>query len=129
MGRAVLWLHLDESQLHDLDAFPGCHRPSQDCDLDHIEAYIPRDEGGPPGQTCAGGLAPLCRRHHRAKTHTPWTYHRLPDGGSRWTTPLRPHPRRTLHDEDPDRRPLAPLRGPFVRPCGAPEPLAGSLSP
>ena len=31
--------------------FPGCTRDSRACDLDHITAYIPLDEGGPPGQT------------------------------------------------------------------------------
>ncbi len=68
--------------------FPGCHRRSRACDLDHIDTYIPLDEGGPPGQTQPGNLAPLCRRHHRAKTHTAWTYARLPDGRYRWTAPL-----------------------------------------
>jgi hypothetical protein len=67
--------------------FPGCVRASSRCDLDHIEAYLPIDEGGPPGQTHAGNLAPLCRRHHRVKTHGRWSYHRLPDGGYRWTSP------------------------------------------
>ena len=54
--------------------FPGCRRDSRGCDLDHITPYIPTDEGGPPGQTRAGNLAPLCRTHHRVKTHTAWDY-------------------------------------------------------
>ena len=58
------------------------------CDLDHIDPYVPLDEGGPPGQTHPGNLAPLCRRHHRAKTHTAWGYARLPDGSYHWTSPL-----------------------------------------
>ena len=41
--------------------FPGCTRPSSRCDLDHIEAYLPLEEGGPPGQTHPDNLAPLCR--------------------------------------------------------------------
>ncbi|HSK32441.1 MAG TPA: DUF222 domain-containing protein [Propionicimonas sp.] len=49
--------------------FPGCRRDSRACDLDHITAYQPMDEGGPPGQTRAFNLAPLCRTHHRVKTH------------------------------------------------------------
>ena len=67
--------------------FPGCRRPSRACDLDHIEPYIPPDDGGPPGQTSPEHLAPLCRHHHRVKTHGRWTYRRLPDGSYRWTTP------------------------------------------
>lgn len=68
--------------------FPGCRRPSRACDLDHIDAYIPIDLGGPPRQTNPADLAPLCRRHHRAKTHSRWHYRRLPDGSYRWTSPL-----------------------------------------
>ena len=67
--------------------FPGCLRPSRACDLDHIIEYIPIDDGGPPGQTRPENLAPLCRRHHRAKTHTTWRYTRLPDASYRWTSP------------------------------------------
>ncbi|MBF4769183.1 HNH endonuclease [Nocardioides agariphilus] len=79
--------------------FPGCTRASRDCDLDHIEAYLPIAEGGPPGQTHPDNLAPLCRRHHRVKTHARWSYHRLPDDGYQWTTPTgrvidTPPPRR-----------------------------------
>jgi hypothetical protein len=83
--------------------FPGCTRASSGCDLDHIEAYLPIAEGGPPGQTHPETLAPLCRHHHRVKTHGRWTYRRLPDGGYRWTSPSghtidtpppRRHPRR-----------------------------------
>ena len=81
--------------------FPGCHRPSQGCDLDHIAEYIPIDEGGPPGQTFPEGLAPLCRRHHRAKTHTTWTYYRRGDGGYRWTSPSG----RTYDVDPPPRQP------------------------
>ncbi len=77
--------------------FPGCRRRSRLCDLDHIDAYTPIDRGGPPGQTSPANLAPLCRRHHRAKTHSHWHYRRLPDGSYRWTSPLGrtyPSPRR-----------------------------------
>ena len=49
--------------------------------------YVPPDEGGPPGQTNPQNLAPLCRRHHRAKTFTGWTYHRARDGTHEWTSP------------------------------------------
>jgi hypothetical protein len=67
--------------------FPGCTRPSRDCDLDHIEPYVSPDDGGPPGQTRPDNLAPLCRHHHRVKTHGTWRYRRMPDGGHRWTSP------------------------------------------
>jgi hypothetical protein len=65
--------------------FPGCRRPARACDLDHIQPYRPPGEGGPPGQTRLENLAPLCRRHHRPKTHRQWTYHRDPDGTYHWT--------------------------------------------
>jgi hypothetical protein len=68
--------------------FPGCHRRSRGCDLDHIEPYVALDDGGTPGQTHPGNLAPLCRSHHRVKTHGSWAYTRLPDGSYRWTSPL-----------------------------------------
>jgi hypothetical protein len=66
---------------------PYCDKPSRDCDLDHIEAYVEMDDGGPPGQTRPDNLAPLCRRHHRAKTHHGWTYQRNADGSYTWTSP------------------------------------------
>jgi len=68
-------------------AYPGCARDSRGCDLDHIEPYVEPDDGGPPGQTSSDNLAPLCRRHHRAKTHGRFDYRRQPDGSYRWTLP------------------------------------------
>ena len=67
--------------------FPSCTRDSRHADLDHIDPYVPLDDGGPPGQTRLGNLAPLCRTHHRLKTHTGWTYIRLADNHYLWTTP------------------------------------------
>jgi hypothetical protein len=93
--------------------FPGCRRSSRACDLDHIEAYIPIELGGPPGQTRPGNLAPLCRRHHRAKTHGAWTYRSLADGAYRWTSPtgrsftVLPPPSRHVPDAE---RPETGLR-------------------
>ncbi|HQR26760.1 MAG TPA: hypothetical protein PLP61_06940 [Nocardioides sp.] len=49
-------------------------------DLDHAVA-------AGAGVTCPCGLAPLCRRHHRVKTHTAWTYHALEPGSCLWTSP------------------------------------------
>jgi len=76
--------------------FPHCTRPARGCDLDHVDEYVRADEGGPPGQTSTTNLAPLCRRHHRVKTHSSmtgagserrWRYRRLPDGSFVWTSP------------------------------------------
>lgn len=66
--------------------FPGCSRDARRCDLDHIVAY---DDTGPPGQTRPSNLAPLCRRHHRAKTLRLWRYQRQPDGSYLWDSPLQ----------------------------------------
>jgi hypothetical protein len=67
--------------------FPYCHRPARGCDLDHIDPYVPLDEGGPPGQTTTDNLACLCRLHHRMKTHTDWTYDMLLPGVFVWHSP------------------------------------------
>lgn len=61
--------------------FPHCTRPAQRCDCDHVVAHA---DGGP---TCSCNTAPLCRRHHRAKTHSMWDYTVLDRGTYRWTTP------------------------------------------
>ncbi|KQS65865.1 HNH endonuclease signature motif containing protein [Modestobacter sp. Leaf380] len=74
--------------------FPGCHRPADHVDLDHV---VPRDhrDPGAGGPTCVTNLACLCRRHHRLKTHAPgWafavdadgTLHVTPPGGRTRTT-------------------------------------------
>lgn len=61
--------------------FPHCTRPAERCDLDHA---VPHGKGGP---TCPCNLVPLCRRHHRAKTHSRWRYEILAPGRYRWTSP------------------------------------------
>ena len=71
--------------------FPWCTRPARrcrpddphehSCDGDHV---VPRARGGP---TCSCNIAPLCRRHHRLKTHSPWTYLVLDPGTYLWTSP------------------------------------------
>ncbi len=68
-------------------AYPRCGRSSDVCDVDHITEYVPLDAGRPPGQTRPANLAPLCRRHHRAKTFAPFGYRRLDDGSYEWTLP------------------------------------------
>ncbi len=67
--------------------FPWCSRDARACDLDHITPYVPVDEGGPPGQTRPSALAPLCRRHRRAKTAGRWRYRRERDGTCTWRGP------------------------------------------
>ena len=41
---------------------PTCSRPAMECDLDHEEPH-------PRGPTSGDNLRPLCRKHHRMKTH------------------------------------------------------------
>ena len=60
--------------------FPWCTRSARRCDTDHT---IPASRGGP---TCPCNLAPLCRRHHRIKTHGGWTYTTLEPGHYLWTS-------------------------------------------
>ena len=79
-------------QRHPRCVFPHCtrrarrRRPDEThADLDHITTH---DPDGPPGQTTTSNLATLCRRHHRAKTHTAWTYRPTPTGFI-WTSPHR----------------------------------------
>jgi hypothetical protein len=61
--------------------FPHCTKPARRCDTDH---RIPYNKGG---STCSCNTAPLCRRHHRAKTHGRWEYVSLDRGTYLWTTP------------------------------------------
>jgi hypothetical protein len=59
---------------------PHCQTDARSCDLDHIVPW-------PIGPTAPWNLAPLCRRHHRAKTRRRWQYRREPDGSYLWTGP------------------------------------------
>ena len=61
--------------------FPWCTRSARACDSDHIQ---PHDRGGP---TCSDNIAPLCRKHHRLKTHGGWTYTPIEAGTYLWTSP------------------------------------------
>jgi hypothetical protein len=60
---------------------PGCRRPAAACDLDHTRAY---DDDG---WTCECNLAPLCRRHHRAKQAHGWRLTQPQPGVLIWTAP------------------------------------------
>src|SRR5699024_4323352 len=76
-GRLREQVRIRESQC----VFPSCTRKARSADVDHI---VPYEEGGP---TCGCNLAPLCRRHHRAKTHANWTYVMVTPGTYLWTSP------------------------------------------
>jgi hypothetical protein len=60
---------------------PGCSRAASRCDLDHTLAY---DKGG---RTCECNLAPLCRRHHRAKQAPGWHLEQPQPGHMTWHLP------------------------------------------
>ncbi len=62
-------------------SFPGCRRPAARCDQDHT---VPHDQGG---RTCECNLAPLCRRHHRAKQAQGWRLDQPEPGVMVWTLP------------------------------------------
>src|SRR6187200_3550403 len=86
-------LHVDQYQIPDRLAdqaaepdltcvYPWCTRPAEKCDTDHV---IPYSEGG---QTASDNLAPLCRRHHRLKTHhSGWGHTVLEPGCYLWSSP------------------------------------------
>jgi hypothetical protein len=75
--------------------FPWCVNLSRSKDIDHIDAYQHPDDGGPARQTATDRLAPLCRRHHRLKTHAGWSYSMPEPGLYLWRSP---HGRRYLVD-------------------------------
>jgi hypothetical protein len=67
--------------------FPWCGRNARHCDLDHVIPYDHEhpEDGGP---TATDNLAPLCRLHHRLKTHGRWRYDMTEPGVFAWTSPL-----------------------------------------
>ena len=81
--------------------FPWCTRPARSCDIDHV---VPHNKGGP---TCSCNTAPLCRGHHRVKTHGGWTYDVLDRGTYLWHSPNKHLYRRdhTGSTAEPERRP------------------------
>ena len=62
-------------------SFPGCRCPAARCDQDHTVSYA----GG--GPTCECNLAPLCRRHHRAKQVRGWRLEQPAPGTLVWRLP------------------------------------------
>ncbi|WP_392507359.1 HNH endonuclease signature motif containing protein [Naumannella halotolerans] len=88
---------------HPTCVFPFCDVPTERADLDHI---VPFDAGG---ATTTDNLAPLCRRHHRLKTHHGWRYRRLGQRLFGWSSPevesyLRDGPRTLPFPTGPARR-------------------------
>ena len=89
--------------------FPGCGKPAQRCDIDHVTPW-------PAGAPHPGNLRPLCREHHLLKTlKTGWTPKAHPDGTTTWsapnghtytTTPLAPvlFPHNTIDTPIPRKR-------------------------
>ncbi|MFJ9313948.1 DUF222 domain-containing protein [Pimelobacter simplex] len=74
--------HRQQVELRDHTCrFPYCTRAAMRCDLDHA---TPHGRGGP---TCPCNLVPLCRRHHRAKTHSTWRYQVTTIGTYVWRSP------------------------------------------
>ena len=99
--------------------FPYCTRRAERCDHDHLHPY---QHGGP---TCSCNIAPLCRRHHRAKTHGRWSYVRFCATGYQWTTPhrwriVRDH--HGTHPAQPPEPPEPPDPGTSVEPPDPPDP-------
>jgi hypothetical protein len=61
--------------------FPSCGAAVWFCDADHNRPY---DSGG---CTDADNCGLLCRRHHRLKTFTTWSWRRGADGAIEWIDP------------------------------------------
>ncbi len=76
---------------HRTCVFPWCTRPARRCDLDH---RTPHARGGP---TADANLAPLCRHHHRLKTHAGWRYTQVAPDRYLWSDPHQQH---FLRDRD-----------------------------
>ena len=73
-------------------SFPGCTRRAHYGDLDHTIPW-------PRGDTEPGNLHPLCRRHHRLKTHDKrWELDNNDDGTWTWVTPAGRRYTKTPYD-------------------------------
>ncbi len=59
--------------------YPHCSRPARSADLDHVEEFDGTN-------TNSRNLAPLCRGHHRFKTHGGWDVIRTGPTTFTWTT-------------------------------------------
>ncbi len=72
---------------HPACAFPFATYLGRNKDADHTVAYLPVQDGGPPGQTRLGNLAGLTRLPHRLKTHGRWRLRQPVPGVFLWRSP------------------------------------------
>ncbi|NYG55758.1 hypothetical protein [Nocardioides perillae] len=117
--------------------FPWCGRAARRCDHDHAVPYNSVDRAGEAdaageageatigpagGPTCSCNIAPLCRSHHRLKTHghaaTRWTL--TPAGAGAWLW-RSPHGAHYLRDHTGTRPLDGPLDGPLAHDTGPPD--------
>jgi hypothetical protein len=67
--------------------FPYCTRAARpadwQCDADHVTPYAAA------GRTDSDNIVPLCRHHHRLKTHAGYRAEPVEPGVVRWRTPYR----------------------------------------
>lgn len=73
-------------------SFPGCRRKARRSDLDHTIPWA-RD-----GDTAPPNLHPLCRHHHRLKTHSRWKLKNNNNGTWTWQTPTGRRYTKTPYD-------------------------------
>ncbi|NYG54598.1 HNH endonuclease signature motif containing protein [Nocardioides perillae] len=120
-------LRTQTALIHLACVFPWCGRAARRCDHDHTVPYNPTDPAGEAdeatngpvgGPTCSCNIAPLCRPHHRLKTHghaaTRWTL--TPAGAGAWLW-KSPHGAHYLRDHTGTR----PLDGPLAHETGPPD--------
>lgn len=72
---------------------PGCHRPAQFTDLDHVRAW-----GAAKGETSADNMGGRCGFHHKVKDEPGWQHIPHRDGGYTVVTPTG---RRYVHQPAP----------------------------
>ena len=60
--------------------FARCSRPARAADLDHVQNFDGTNSS-------SRNLVPLCRGHHRYKTHAGWTVVRTGPTSFTWTSP------------------------------------------
>lgn len=119
--------------------FPWCGKKLWRTDCDHIVPWRADGSGGP---TCSCNLAPLCRRHHRAKTHadnhkgsayTWWRYDALGEGRYLWRGPNGTRLLRTntgVYDiTEANTSNAARLPGTIGAPMGLPEAIGAAPLP
>ena len=67
--------------------FPWATNVSRKKDAEHVEPYVPRSRGGPPGQTSMANLGWVSRFPHRLKTHGRWRLRQPVPGVFEWRSP------------------------------------------